>query len=44
VKLQRNTLEKQRKMTLLKQFIKLQWMHKGVMSIPLGEKGFKSSH
>ena len=31
-------------MTLLKQFIKLQWMHKGVMSIPLGEKSFKSSH
>jgi len=28
-------------MTLLKQFIKLEWMHKGVMSIPLFHKGFK---
>jgi len=27
-------------MTLLKQFVKLEWMCKGVMSIP----GFKSSH
>jgi len=30
-------------MTLLKQFIKLEWMRKGVMSIPLFHEGFKSS-
>jgi len=27
----------------LKQFIKLEWMHKGVMSISLFHKSFKSS-
>jgi len=27
-------------MTLLKQFIRFEWMHDGIMSIP----GFKSSH
>ena len=31
-------------MTLLKQFIKLEWMRKGTMSIPLFYEGFKSSH
>ena len=32
-------------MTLLKQFIQHEWMHKdGVMSIRLDHKGFKSSH
>jgi len=30
-------------MTLLKQLIKLGWMQKGVMSIPLFHEGFKSS-
>ena len=38
-----NSLQKRRKMTLLKQFIKFEWMHKGAMSIPLSDKGFKSS-
>jgi len=30
-------------MTSLKQSIKLEWMRKGVTSIPLFHKGFKSS-
>jgi len=30
-------------MPSLKQFIKLEWMHKGVMSIPLFHEGFKFS-
>jgi len=30
-------------MTALKQFIRLEWMHKGVMSIPLSDEGFTSS-
>jgi len=30
-------------MILLKQFIKLEWMHKGVMSVTLFNEGFKSS-
>jgi len=30
-------------MTLLKQFIKLEFMRKGVMYIPLFHEGFKSS-
>jgi len=30
-------------MTLLKQFIKLEWMHKGVMSVTLFNEGFKSA-
>jgi len=30
-------------MTLLKPFIKLDWMHKDVMSIPFSDKGLKSS-
>jgi len=32
-----------KKMTLLNQWIKLEWMRKGVMSIPLFHKGFKPS-
>jgi len=28
-------------MTLLTQFIKVEWTHKGVMSIPLSDEGFK---
>jgi len=31
-------------MTLMKQLIKLEWVCKGVMSIPLSHEGFKSSH
>jgi len=31
-----------KKMNLLKQFIKLEWMRKGVMSIHLLHDGFKS--
>ena len=31
-------------MTLLKQLIKLEWLHKGVMSIHLVHEGFKSGH
>jgi len=31
-------------MTLLKQFVKLEWMHKGIMSILLSCKRFKSIH
>jgi len=30
-------------MTLLKQFIKLEWTRKGIMSIPLLHEGFKPS-
>jgi len=30
-------------MTLLKQFIKSEWMCKGVMSIPLFHEGFKEN-
>jgi len=39
-----NSLQKRRKTTLLKQFVKPEWMRKGVMSIPLLHEGFKSSH
>jgi len=31
-------------MTLLKQFVKPEWVHKGIMSILLFHKDFKSSH
>jgi len=30
--------------TLLKQFSKLEWMHKGVMYVPLFHEGFKYSN
>jgi len=37
------SLQKRRKMTLLKQFIKPKWMCEGVMFISLYHEGFKSS-
>ena len=37
-----NTLQKRRKMTSVKQFIKLEWLHKGAMSMHLPHEGFKS--
>jgi len=38
-----NSLQKRRKITLLEHFIKLEWMHKGVMSIRRFHEGFESS-